>query len=161
MERRSGSWDLGSGSSWPFVIFLLFLCPALVSLAGESQVNLCQWCCFYCCCYRYFFPCCCCLHFPSCLQAISIFVEFQRYLCCRFCSFSCCLPTWYLSFVIYFSIRHLLSFPLFVILLAVHIPDICQFCYKAALFEPEKVHQKCVNLRQKTQKLAKISQFLC
>ena len=56
MERRSGTWDLGSGSSWPFVIFLLFLCPALVSLAGKSQVKLCQWCCFQCCCcYLCFF----------------------------------------------------------------------------------------------------------
>ena len=69
------------------------------------------------------------------LKAINLFVEFQRYLCCRFCSFLCCLPTWYLSF---FSLCQLLSFSLFVILLAAHIPDIYQLCYKIALFEPEK-----------------------
>ena len=138
MERRSGT-------RWPFVIFLLFLCPALVSLAGESQVKLCQWCCVYCCCYLYFFPgccfyywcyyfffpCCCCLYFPASLLSFNdtfvvVFVLFLAvYLPdvgnCHFFLFVICCPFLFLFFF-----------------LDVHIPDIYQFCFKTALFEPEK-----------------------
>ena len=133
MERRSGT-------RWPFVIFLLFLCPALVSLAGESQVKLCQWCCVYCCCYLYW-----CYYFSVHIVVVYTF----QHLCwvstiplLSFLFFSLLL-TYLLSVIVIFSICHLLSFPLFVIFLAVHIPDIYQFCSKTALFEPEKNWPKC------------------
>ena len=127
MERRSGT-------RWPFVIFLLFLCPALVSLAGESQVKLCQWCCVYCCCYLYFFPgccfyywcyyfffpCCCCLYFPASLLSFNdtfvvVFVLFLAvYLPdvgnCHFFLFVICCPFLFLLFFLLFTFLIFINF---------------------------------------------------
>ena len=129
MERRSGT-------RWPFVIFLLFLCPALVSLAGESQVKLCQWCCVYCCCYLYFFPgccfyywcyyfffpCCCCLYFPASLLSFNdtfvvVFVLFLAvYLPdvgnCHFFLFVICCPFLFLLFFLLFTFLRFINFAL-------------------------------------------------
>ena len=127
MERRSGT-------RWPFVIFLLFLCPALVSLAGESQVKLCQWCCVYCCCYLYFFPgccfyywcyyfffpCCCCLYFPASLLSFNdtfvvvLVLFFAVYRPdvgnCHFFLFVICCPFLFLLFFLLFTFLIFINF---------------------------------------------------